>query len=362
LERAILRKMPEPEEGAWYKRLTRGAPLAVLLAAGLLIAYEALLALELIAVAMLIALVLRTFVRGLGRLGAGPWFSVIILLVAFGAFGAMFWLVLVPNLVWETRTLASQAPGYIDSLANLAQDVSFVPDPSELANQLKSSSSDLINSLPSLTTRIGELTGGIVAAIFLALYMSINPWPLVSGALLLVPGDQRKGAERFLDTLEHRLRGWIVGLVIAVLIVGVGVGLGLWIIGVPLPLTFGILAGLLELVPYIGQIVAALLPALVALTISPVKALLVVVLFIIVNQVDPHIIQPLVMGREVRLPPAIVIISFLILGELLGLVGILLAVPAAVVAATLVDEMASKESSQEAKEAEEEIAPGNFRD
>jgi predicted PurR-regulated permease PerM len=353
---------PKYEKSGLYERLTYGAPLAVLLAAGLLIAYEALPALELIAVAMLIALVLRTFVRSLGRLGAGPWLSVIILLAAFGALGAMFWLVLVPNLVREAQTLASQMPGYIDSLANLARDVSFVPDPSELTDQLKSNFSQLINSLPSLATTVSELVGGAVAAVFLALYMSINPRPLVSGALLLVPGAQRKGAERFLDTLEHRLRGWIVGLVIAVLIVGVAVGLGLWIIGVPLALTFGILAGLLELVPYIGQIVAALLPALVALTISPVKALLVVVLFVVVNQVDAHVIQPLVMGREVRLPSAIVIISFLILGELLGLVGVLLAVPTAVILATLIDELASKESSQEAEEAEEEIAPGNFRD
>jgi predicted PurR-regulated permease PerM len=352
---------PEHQEGAWYKQLCSGAPLAVLLAVGLLIAYEALPALELIAVAILIALVLRTAVQGLEKLGAGPWLSAIILLVALGAFGAFIGLVVVPSLVQEAQTLTSQAPQYIDSLANLASSVPFIPDPSQLADQLKNSFSQLASSLPSLATSIATLAGGIVAVLFLALYISINPSPLVSGVLRLAPSDKRGEVEGFLRALEVRLRGWIVGMVIVALFIGGGGGLGLWFLGVPLPLTFGIIAGILTIIPYLGSILGTVLPALVALTISPVKALLVVVLFVILNQLEGHILQPLVMGHRVRLHPAMVIASFLVLGELLGLVGVLLAVPAAVVLATCLDELSQKGFSQEEKETEEGSAPGKPR-
>ena len=147
------------EEDPWYKQLARGTPLAVFVAAGLLIAYEALPALELIFVAMLIALVPRAAVQGLEKLGAGPWLSAIVLLVALGAFGAFVGLVVVPDLVQEARTLSSEAPSYIDSLTNLVSGFPFIPDPSQLADQLKSSSSQLTSSLPSLATSIATLAG-----------------------------------------------------------------------------------------------------------------------------------------------------------------------------------------------------------
>jgi predicted PurR-regulated permease PerM len=177
--------------------------------------------------------------------------------------------------------------------------------------------------------------------------MSVNPDPLVSAALLLVPSVKRGQLRRFLETLEARLRGWIVGTAIVSLFIGVGAGLSLWIIGAPLPITFGLIAGLLNAIPYLGSTGGTLLPALVALTISPFKAFLVVVLFVILNQIEGHILQPLVMGREVRLHPAMVIVSFLLFGTLLGFVGVLLAVPAAVVVATLTDALANEPSSEE---------------
>lgn len=102
--------------------------------------------------------------------------------------------------------------------------------------------------------------------------------------------------------------------------------------------------------------VAATLPLLVALTISPVKALLVVVLFLIVDQLDGQLIQPLVMGHQVRLHPAVVLISFLALGSLLGLAGVVLAVPAAAFVAVLLEETVLKKDSdsQEKKESDEQ--------
>jgi predicted PurR-regulated permease PerM len=348
--------MPKAERREeWRDRLTHGAPLAVLLAAGLFIGYQwftiLLPILELIVLAMLLALVLRTAVNGLERLGASSWLAVVLMLLGVGALGALVVLVIVPNVTREVQMLINNRSSYLESLKSVLQSLPFMPDLSQVIDRLQDLLSQLVSQLPSLAMDVASLLGGVLAVVFLALYMAANPYALVSGTLRLVPEGRREPARQFLDTLGERLRGWIVGVILVALFIGTGGGLGLWILGVPLPLTFGLIAGLLNVIPFLGSIVGGLLPALVALTISPTKALLVVALFIILNQIEGNVLQPLIMGRQVRLNPAAILISFLILGTLLGyIIGALLAVPTAVFVGVLLDELTSKEPSSEGKE------------
>lgn len=342
----------------------------VLLAVGLLILYELLPVLELTAIAALLALILRTFVLLLERIGLRPWVAILVLFGLLAASGAFIWLAIVPNVVEETVVLASAVPGYVDSLATLLtrlQVVGLVTDLYGDLSQLQGYLNDILGSLPGLLTAATNVIVAAIATVVMALYMAYDPGSLIRGVLRLVPRQRRERTRKVIENLEVRLRGWIVGMALAMLIVGTGAGVGLWLLGVPLALTFGILAGLLELIPYFGQVVGALLPALIALTISPIKALLVVVLFIILNQIDGHLVQPLVMGRRVNLHPVVVILSFLVFGELLGFIGVLLAVPAAAFLVTLVDEITAehdlpeeelpKDSNQQAKKDEAPAAP-----
>ena len=101
----------------------------------------------------------------------------------------------------------------------------------------------------------------------------------------------------------------------------------MWLLLVSLPITFGILAGLLDVVTFLGSVLGGLLPALLALTISPLKAVEVVVLFFVLNQIEGNILQPRIMGREVHVPGGVIIVSFLVM-EIL--VGTFLSVPTAV--------------------------------
>lgn len=126
------------------------------------------------------------------------------------------------------------------------------------------------------------------------------------------------------------------------LVVGGLAGLGLWILDAPLPLLFGVTAGILEMVSYFGPVVGALLTTLVALAISPVEALLVAGPFLLIHLLDDNLIQPQVIGWQLHLHPVGVIIAFLFPGNLLGFVGLLLAVPAAAFLATLADEIISR--------------------
>ncbi len=330
----------------------------MLLAAGLFVLYRLfpslLPILELIVIAMLLALVFRTAVNRLEQLGAPPWLAAIVLATGVGAFGGLIGLVVVPNLVREFQILIDDAPGYLESLRHLIEGLPFAPDLGQIVERLQSVVWQLTSQLPSLVVNLGWVLGGLVATVFLAMYMAASPGTLIGGFLRLVPRDRRGGVREFIDVLGERLRGWIVGTIIVSLFVGGGAGLGLWVLGVPLPFTFGVLAGVLNVVPYLGTSVGALLPALVALTISPVKALLVVVLFTVLNQIEGNVLQPLVMGREIRAHPAMILISLLVLGALLNvIVGALLAVPTAVLVGTLIDQLTAKEPSLGEKESEE---------
>jgi len=214
----------------------------------------------------------------------------------------------------------------------------FIPDLSSLIEQLRTYlSQNLYGRLPTLARDVFGVVLNVMAALFLALFLAIRPEEKVQGVARLAPPDKREGFEDFLGELTRRLRGWLVGTGVAMLFVGASSALGLQIIGLPLAITFGLIAGLLNIVPFLGSVLGALPPALVALVTDPASVVWVLVLFVAINQVEGNIIQPLVMGTAARVPPCLVLASFLLLGGFLGPVGLLLAVPAVIVVLTVLD-------------------------
>jgi len=338
---------PRDETDKWRGLIAYGVSLTVSLVVVLLLAYELLTDLELVAVALLIAVVLRSIVSAVKKTGAPSWIAPIITLVAIGALGAFLGFVVLPSFVRQAEVFSSEVPGYLEDLSGLssllpASMASYIPTQSQdLAERVINTVTPLIGSLPSLLASLTELTARAVIAIVLALYMAHNPGSLVSGILRLVPDSRREVARELTEDFGIRLRGWVIGTGLAMLIIGVGTWLGLWVIGVPLAASFGFLAGILEIIPYFGPLAGAVLPILVALTVSPIKALLAVGLFVLLHLLDANLIQPQILGRYVRLHPVVVIISFLFLSELLGFVGLLLAIPVMAFLAALVDALIS---------------------
>jgi predicted PurR-regulated permease PerM len=341
---------PKEQENLWF-RLTHGAPLAVMLAAVLYILYQLLPVLKLIAVATLVAVILRTLLRWLQRVVNQRWVAVLLLAGLMGGFGAFLIMVILPNLLDETQQLLIALPSYLNSLINLSIDLhskfSFVPDLSQGLAQFRNVAYQFLMSFPLLLSQTFRVTIEIVAMLILALYIAYDPNTLIAGVFRLIPRRHHQRFRRLLNAAGVKLRGWIFGTGIAMLFLGVGATIGLWALGIPLALSFGVIAGLLEVIPYFGSIAGTFLPAIIALTISPWKFLFVLLLFLLLNQIDAHLVQPLVMGRQVHLHPVVVILTFLIMGKLLGLVGVLLAVPAAAVFMTLLDEFDPFSSSPE---------------
>jgi predicted PurR-regulated permease PerM len=114
--------------------------------------------------------------------------------------------------------------------------------------------------------------------------------------------------------------------------------IGLIIIGVPYALTLALISGLLDLIPTIGPIIAGVIAALVALSVSPIQAVFVIVMYIIVQQIENTLLVPNIMKKAVGLSPVVILMAVLVGAKLLGLIGALLAVPLAAVLSVLVME------------------------
>jgi predicted PurR-regulated permease PerM len=170
----------------------------------------------------------------------------------------------------------------------------------------------------------------LVSVIVITFYMLMDREHMEHRAASLFIGHEVK-VKKLIASIEEKLGAWLRGQLILSLAVGVVTYLGLILMGIEYALPLAIIAGLLEVVPVIGPIVSAIPAILVALTVSPLLAALVVGFYLAVQQVESHVLVPQIMKRAVGLNPLLVIIAIAIGSRLLDISGALLAVPIAVV-------------------------------
>lgn len=150
--------------------------------------------------------------------------------------------------------------------------------------------------------------------------------------------DRQVQIKRLIGKIEYKLGAWLRGQIILSIFVGVLYYIGLTILGVEFALPLAILGALLEIIPIIGPIIAAIPAVLIGLTVSPLLAALVAGLYLAIQQVESHVVVPQVMRRAVGLNPILVILAVTIGARLLGIGGALLAVPIAVVIQVILQE------------------------
>ena len=178
--------------------------------------------------------------------------------------------------------------------------------------------------------------GNVLIIVFVGIYLAAQPRVYVDGFVTLFPKPKRRRTRQVMNELGDTLAQWMLGKLVSMTIIAVTTSLGLALLGVPLALVLGLIAGLLDFIPYIGPIMAAVPAVMLALSESPALALYVVVLFVGLQILEGYIVLPLIERRTVSLPPALTISMQVLLGSLFGLSGIALATPLAAVAAVLV--------------------------
>jgi predicted PurR-regulated permease PerM len=268
-------------------------------------------------------------------------------LVLLGVMGVIAGIIalIVPTIASQTDHFVSRLPSLVDQVrqdlgrATHSPPSTFGQDVHGFASDLTSHPQQLLGPAAAVGAGVaGTLTALVVVAIT-ALYSAISPTPLVRGALRLVPPPRRDQAHHILRRLAHSYVGWLRGLLIGMLVLGVITYVGLLAIGVPFAILFATLTAVAMVVPYFGALVSSIPPILLALTISPTKALLVVALYLAAHQFDGHVVEPLVMSRAVNLHPALIAIGVIAVERLFGFIGLIVAVPMLVTVKILVEEL-----------------------
>lgn len=177
----------------------------------------------------------------------------------------------------------------------------------------------------------------VVVILFVGIYCAAEPNVYLAGINKLVPIAYRPRAQAVVETLGYNLRWWMLGQLFSMFVIGVGVGIALWLIGAPLALVLGVLAGFLEVVPNVGPVLWLIPAALVALTEGPHEVLYVVIVYCGVHMFESYVLVPLVQRRAVWLPPALSILMVVLMSLLAGVLGMFVAAPLTVVIMVLTE-------------------------
>ncbi len=176
----------------------------------------------------------------------------------------------------------------------------------------------------------------VIIVLFFAAFMAAHPRLYVEGFLALVARKKRERIRQVLFEIGHVLRRWIVGQSLLSLCVGLLTGIGLLLLGAPFAIALGLLAGLMEFVPYIGPFVAAVPAILVGFAESPQLALWIGLLFLAVQSIESYVLAPLIQHRAVHLPPAVILFAQVLMGVIVGALGVAVATPLAAAAMVVI--------------------------
>jgi predicted PurR-regulated permease PerM len=181
-----------------------------------------------------------------------------------------------------------------------------------------------------------NMLGNFVLIIMMGIFFAINPTIYQKGIALLFPKSKSERILEAFDTAGNALWHWLTGQLMAMIFVGVTVTIGLSIIGVPLAIVLGFIAGVSDFVPIIGPIFALIPALLLAFSDSPQTALYTALLYLVVQQIEGNLLTPLIQRKMVSIPPALIILSVVAFGLVFGIAGVILATPLAVIAMVFV--------------------------
>jgi predicted PurR-regulated permease PerM len=283
------------------------------------------------------AVLLAIFLRGLAELlsyyvkVSDGWLVLLVSLILL-ALVAGFIALLSPSVAEQVGLLRDKIPASVQKVSDYLNQYGWGRT---LLENLPSYQSvvDNINAT-GLMTRVGGfftstigVLGNIAIVLLLAIYFASEPKMYLVGFVKLFPRERRDRVKEVIQGVYQTLRWWLIGKAGSMLFIGLLTWIGLWILGVPLALTLGLLAGLLSFIPNFGPIISAVPAILLAFIDSPITALYVLGLFVLVQLIESNIVTPFIERETVELPPALTITFQLALGVLVGGLGLVLATP-----------------------------------
>lgn len=259
---------------------------------------------------------------------------VIILAVVSGIFASF-----IPKLVNEVAdfvvafpSIAGRVVDFIEGLqeGSLPYDMNRIPSFINLEKELANLSEKVVASLGAITTSIISGTGKLLDLIMIPIitfYYLKDKDDFIRIIASIVPNKYKGKVRSMAEDISKVLGGFIRGQLIVATFVGLLTGIGCFFIGLPYSLTIGLVAGLTNVIPYFGPWLGGVLPVALALIVDPVKAIWVVVLILVVQQIESNFLSPQIMSQSVGLHPLAVMFSVLLFGNIFGIVGMIIGVP-----------------------------------
>ncbi len=218
-----------------------------------------------------------------------------------------------------------------------------IPDVNRLIQQLQPLGTNLVQRATDIFSNSVTFVIDLLLVIVLTLMLLVNPQPYRKVFIRLFPAFYRNRVDDILTLCATGIGAWTAGALVEMVFIGTLSGVGLAIIGVPLALAHAILAGVLNFIPNVGPILSAVLPMTIGFLDAPWKAIAVLILYVVIQNVESYVLTPIIMANQVSLLPAITLISQLFFATFFGILGLVMALPLTVVTKVWIEEMLLKD-------------------
>lgn len=308
-------------------------------AAALLLLYALYLVrslLLLIFVAGFLAVGLDPAVRRLEGIGfkRGQAVAAIVLVVIASLVG--FFAAVLPPLIRQVAAFATDLPEYVENLAEKNPRLEEFVESRDIGRRLSEATNNIPSSVGGSVGKVVGVAGSVVATLFnavtvlvLTVYFSLSLSRIHQGTLRLVPKSKRRRVQELVDPILTKIGGYIAGNVAISVIAGIVSFVFLALAGVPFPVALALWVAIADLIPLVGATLGAIPALVVAFFTSVPVGIATLVFFAVYQQVENYVIAPRVMTKAIDLSPAAVLLAALSGAALLGVVGVLMAIPAA---------------------------------
>ena len=273
-------------------------------------------------------------------LGASILFSAVIAIIG------LFFYVIVPPLAKELGQLATQFPVYMNSMNIDYSIISEQKIDNRLARPIQEilieASKFLKNTTAAILSGIFDLLGGLLSIVLIAVisfYLVIEKKGVEKFVKAVIPYDFQPRTLKVIRKIEIKLGKWFIAQLFLGFAIGLATFIGLSILGVPYAMILAVIAGGMELIPYLGPTLAGIPAVIIAFTVSPFLALLTLILYFLIQEVENYVLVPKVMQKSVGLHPVIIIIAILVGYQFAGIIGVILSVPVATIASIILEDL-----------------------
>jgi len=309
----------------------------VIILLGLVLLYLIRDILLIVLVAVIIAAAINGPVSWLQKRKVPRLLGVLFIFLIFLLIIAAIITLVLPPLAAQIKQLAVHFPEFMEKITlNVQEWYGKYKMEGNLQTLLDKLSSRLNQATSNVFGTIVGIFGGLFSAgvvLVISFYLAVQEKGVKKLLISLTPNEHQHYVSDLIERIQSKIGGWLRGQLLLMVIVGVLIYIGLYFLGVKYALTLALIAGILEIVPYAGPIMAAIPAVILAFLQSPLLALLVVILYIVIQQLEGYVIVPQVMKKTVGLSPIVIIIVMLIGAKLAGIMGIILSVPLAAAAA-----------------------------